>query len=127
MVVAVGTVSTRGWAITPKDKIRELMNNYTESGQSQSIVYRGNIRSMAAAQADHSQNPDALAETVQSDLLALYGNVFGADNVKCNVDWTWVEDSDVRYKLIIELKVTENGSDYDAAQYVYTVNGDATS
>jgi len=127
MVVAVGTVSTRGWAKTPKDKIRELMNHYTESGQSQSIVFRGNIRSMAAAQADHSQNPDALAEQVNADLLALYGNVFGTDNVECNVDWAWVEDSDVKFKLIIELKVTENGKDYDAAQYVYTVNGDATS
>ncbi|MCT7476120.1 hypothetical protein N5V81_14140 [Escherichia coli] len=31
-MIAVGTLSTRGWARTPQEKARELMNHYTESG-----------------------------------------------------------------------------------------------
>ncbi|QXO09462.1 hypothetical protein pEaSNUABM11_00038 [Erwinia phage pEa_SNUABM_11] len=129
MPTAVGTLSTRGWAFTAEDKIRELMNHYTESGASQTVIYRGKIKSLAYTKAMNAQNPDNMATAVQTDLLALYGAVFNdADsiNVECTVDVTYEQDSDVRFNLNINLRVRVNGVWMDAVNYVETVDGETS-
>ena len=118
----VGTLSVRGWAKTPEDRIRELMNHYTESGASQSVIYRGNIKSLAYTRAMLAQQPDAMASQVQADLIALYSSNF--EDVECDVDVTYEEDSDVRFNLNINLRVMYNGAWMDAVNYVETVNGE---
>ncbi|QVW56178.1 hypothetical protein pEaSNUABM6_00042 [Erwinia phage pEa_SNUABM_6] len=124
MVVAVGTLSTRGWAITTGDKITELMNHYTESGFSQSVIYRGNIKSFSYRCAAFAQDPEELASKVQQDLVALYGAVFPAGTeVECTYEY--LADSDVRYRLIISLRVlpVANGDWVDAMRYVNVDKG----
>lgn len=127
MPTAVGTLSTRGWAKTPEDMIRELMNHYTESGFSQSAVYRGQIKSLAYSKAVYAQQPDSMATAVQNDLLSLYGAVFNVGetiNVECSVDVTYETDSDVRFNLNINLRVRYNDVWMDAVNYVETVGGE---
>lgn len=124
MPTGVGTLSLRGWALTPEDMIRELMNHYTESGVSQSVIYRGKIKSLAYTKAVYAQNPEGMASAVQVDLLALFGNVF--DDVECTVDVTYEEDSDVRFNLNIYLRVQYKGTWMDAVNYVETVDGETT-
>ena len=121
MPIAVGTLSTRGWARTPQEKIRELMNHYTESGVSQSIVYAGNIKSMAAQQANYAQDPDGMAAQVKNDLNELYGNIF-PEGVEVDVEPSFLADSTVRFQLNIELRVTDGGKEYDAVRFVHVVN-----
>lgn len=120
---AVGTLSVRGWAKTPEDMIRELMNHYTEAGASQSVIYRGKIKSLAYTKAMLAQSPDAMAEQVKQDLTDLYGVYF--DSVECNVDVTYEADSDVRFNLNIQLSVVYNGVRMDAVNYVETVDGES--
>lgn len=122
MPIAVGTVSTRGWARTPREKIRELMNHYTESGYSQSMLYQGNIKSMAKAQQLFSQDPDGLANQIKKDLEWLYGNVF-PEGVEVQTSWEFLNGSDVRYRINIALRVMSGGEWIDVERYVETENG----
>lgn len=118
---AVGTLSVRGWAKTPEDMIRELMNHYTEAGASQSVIYRGKIKSLAYTKAMLAQQPDTMADQVKQDLLDLYGQYF--DDPQCTVDVTYDTDSDVRFNLNIQLSVVYKGVRMDAVNYVETVDG----
>ncbi|ENC1563158.1 hypothetical protein ABKB65_000943 [Salmonella enterica subsp. enterica serovar Bareilly] len=120
-MIAVGTLSTRGWARTPQEKARELMNHYTESGYSQSVVYRGNIKSLAYTQAVFAQDPDGMVAQIKMDLESLYGNVFPA-GVEVETSWEFLKDSDVRYRIFISVRVQEvaDGEWYDVERYVDT-------
>lgn len=119
--IVVGSLSVRGWAATPEEKIREVMNNYTEAGFSQSVIYQGNVKSLEHARFRTEQDMDALKREVKNDLVALYGNVF-PEGVEVNADVQQQEDSDVRYILYIEVKVTEQGQSYSAEKYVNVEN-----
>lgn len=120
MKIVVGTVSTRGWAKTPEEKIHGIMNNYTESGYSQSVIYRGNIRSLAYAEQSLSQDPDAMAAKIAEDLTALYGAVF-PEGCDVNVTWSWEENSNTRFNVQMAISVVENGKRYDASRYITAV------
>ncbi|QVW55180.1 hypothetical protein pEaSNUABM29_00136 [Erwinia phage pEa_SNUABM_29] len=118
-MIAVGTLSTRGWARTPQEKIRELMNHYTEAGYSQSVIYQKNVKSLAYTQAVFAQDPDGMANQIKTDLENLYGNVF-PEGVEVETSWDYMPDSDVRFRIYIALRVSEQGVWYDAERYVET-------
>ena len=111
----VGTVSTRGWAITPEERIREIINHFTESGYSQSVIYRGNIKSLSYLRASYMEDPVALAEAVRDSLKELLTNVFGAEGGVVDVEVTTESDrqSEVVYVLVISAMVTIDGNRYD--------------
>lgn len=111
----VGTVSTRGWAITPEERIRELINHFTESGFSQSVIYRGKIKSLSYLRASYSDDPAALADAVRESLTELLQNVFGAEGGTVEVEASTEPDgqSEVVYALVITALVTINGIRYD--------------
>ncbi len=119
--IVVGSLSVRGWAVTPEEKIREVMNNYTEAGFSQSVIYQGNIKSLEHARFRTEQDMDALKREVKNDLLSLYGNIF-PEKVEVNTDVVAQEESDVRFTLFIEVKVTSQGQTYSAEKYVNVEN-----
>ena len=119
--IVVGTLSTRGWATTAEEKIREVMNNYTEDGFSQSIIYQGNIKSLEHARFRTEQDPEALRSEVKKDLLSLYGNIF-PDGVQVNTFIQEDPESDIRLKLIIEVQVTEGTEQYSIEKYVEVEN-----
>lgn len=119
MPIVVGTLSTRGWARTAKEQIRELMNHYTEAGFSQSQIYQGNVKSLAKSMQLYPQDPEGLAAQVKDDLTSLYGNVF-PEGVEVNTNWEYLQDSDVRYRINISLRVMKNGEWIDAERYVET-------
>ncbi|MGL5397244.1 MAG: hypothetical protein ACRDBQ_18505 [Shewanella sp.] len=120
MGIVVGRLSTLGWATTLKEKFNAVMDNYTESGYSQSVLYRGNVKSYAHALAMYSQDPESLAFQVQSDLLSLYKSVFpyGAEvEVVAQADG---DETSIRYKIVISVRVREtpDGQWYDASSYI---------
>lgn len=116
-MIAVGTLSTRGWAKTTSEKITELMNHYTEAGWSQSVIYRGNIKSYAFTVAQYYQQPEMLCSQVETDLLRLFGNVF-TEGVEVEARYEFVQDSDIRFNVIISLRVKVNGEWVDATRSV---------
>lgn len=124
MVDAVGTLSVRGWATTVKDKITEIMNHYTEAGRSQSVIYRGNIKSYSYACALYAQNPDLLTRQVERDLTTLYGNLFPA-GVEVDCTYSYLTDSTVRYRIIISFRVlpTADGTWVDGVRYIEVDKG----
>lgn len=122
MGIAVGTVSTRGWARTTKEKITELMNHYTEAGYSQSVVYRDNIKSYAFACAQYAQQPDLLADQVTSDLTRLFGNVF-PEGVQVDTSYQFIDSNEIKYRIVISLRVMENGEWYDATRAINVNKG----
>ncbi|ANZ48877.1 hypothetical protein HOV30_gp027 [Erwinia phage Derbicus] len=119
--IVVGTLSTRGWAVTAEEKIREVMNNYTEAGFSQSVLYQGNIKSLEHARFRTEQDMDALRSEVKKDLESLYGNIF-PDGVLVNTQVIQEDESDVRYRLYIEVEVTEGENRYSIEKYVNVEN-----
>ncbi|QXO09748.1 hypothetical protein pEaSNUABM38_00026 [Erwinia phage pEa_SNUABM_38] len=119
--IVVGTLSTRGWAVTAEEKIREVMNNYTEAGFSQSVLYQGNIKSLEHARFRTEQDMDALRSEVKKDLESLYGNIF-PDGVLVNTQVVQEDESDVRYRLYIEVEVTEGENRYSIEKYVNVEN-----
>ena len=119
MAIAVGTVSTRGWAKTPRERIREMMNHYTEAGYSQSQIYQGNVRSLAKAKQMFAQDPDGLANRVKTDLTALYEHIF-PEGGEVETTWEYLPDTDVRYRIIIQARVMSGGVWYDVERYVET-------
>ena len=119
MAIAVGTVSTRGWAKTPRERIREMTNHYTEAGYSQSQIYQGNVRSLAKAKQMFAQDPDGLANRVKTDLTALYEHIF-PEGVEVETAWEYLPDTDVRYRIIIQARVMSGGVWYDVERYVET-------
>lgn len=123
MVIAVGTISTRGWAKTTKDKITELMNHYTEAGYSQSQIYRDNIKSYSFACAQYAQQPDLLASQVEADLKRLFGAVF-PEGVQAEASYQFLDDNEIRYRIIISLRVMADGEWYDATRSVNVNKGE---
>lgn len=124
MGIVVGRLSTLGWATTLQDKFNAVMNNYTEAGYSQSVLYRGNIKSYAHALAMYSQDPESLAAQVKADLLTLYKSVFpyGAET---DVNIQYDDDSEIKYTVAISVRVREypDGPWQDGVRYL-EVNGE---
>lgn len=115
MVIAVGTVSTRGWARTTKEKITELMNHYTEAGYSQSVIYRDNIKSYSWSCAQYAQQPDLLAQQVEADLRRLYGNVF-PEGAEAEASYQFIDANQLKYRIVISVRVMVNGEWFDATK-----------
>lgn len=115
VTTVVGTLSTRGWARTPEEKIRELINHFTESGYSQSVLYKGSIKSLSYLRAAYIEDPTALAEEVQKSLTTLLRNVFFEPDSVVEVEVTSEADrgSEVIYRLVITARVTVAGQKYD--------------
>lgn len=122
MVVAVGTLSTRGWAKTTKEQVTELFNHYTESGHSQSVIYRDNIKSYAFTLAQYYQHPELMTSQIETDLRNLFSSIF-PEGVDVTSTWKWDTDSDVRYVITIALRVMRNGEWYDATRSVNVDKG----
>ena len=115
VTTVVGTLSTRGWARTPEEKIRELINHFTESGYSQSVLYKGSIKSLSYLRAAYIEDPTALAEEVQKSLTTLLRNVFFEPDSVVEVEVTSEADrgSEVVYRLVITARVPVAGQKYD--------------
>lgn len=117
-VGVVGRLSTQGWAITPEDKINAVFVNYQEAAESSSVLFRGNVLSLAYAQVMCDNDHDLLARRVLSDLNTILTHVFPEG---VSLDVTAVKNElNSRYDLEIVGSVTENNVVYNISRYVTT-------
>ncbi len=111
--IVVGRLSTKGWAKTTPDKMRQALKNYESAAYSQSTIFAGKIVSWPYAQQRAIDDPDTLVTIVQRDLLNLYSSIFSNGEVEVNVGWEWTDDREVVYTLIIGIEVRINGASFD--------------
>lgn len=111
--VVVGRLSTKGWAKTVPDKMRQALRNYESAAFSQSTVFAGKIVSWPYAQQRAIDDPDTLVTIVQRDLLTLYSSIFSNGEVEVTVGWEWVDENKVVYILTIAVNVRIGEESYD--------------
>lgn len=111
--VVVGRLSTKGWAKTVPDKMRQALRNYESAAYSQSTVFAGKIVSWPYAQQRAIDDPDTLVTIVQRDLLTLYSSIFSNGEVEITVGWEWVDENKVVYILTIAVNVRIGEESYD--------------
>lgn len=118
MGIVVGRLSVgKGWGKTPEEKIKEKISHYCNSGYSQSVIYRRNVRSLSKERQRNAGDLDGLVSSVIEDLTFILTNVF---RVKPEVKaWTETDPShEGLYILFMSAEVTINGVTYDASNYV---------
>ncbi len=118
--IVVGRLSTKGWAKTTPDKMRQILQNYESAAYSQSTIFAGKILSWPYAQQRAIDDPDTLVTIVQRDLLNLYSSIFSNGEVEVNVAWEWADDREVVYTLIIGIEVRINGESFDLKDVLKT-------
>lgn len=117
MVNAVGTLSTRGWAVVPEHKIAEAFKHFSEAGYSQTTIYRGSIKSLSYIRKQYAGMPEDMASAVVTSLTELLENIFGTGNARVTCDPIYEDDGPV-FTLAISAQVVENGVTYDAADQI---------
>lgn len=111
MVKAHGTLSTRGWLITPEARLERLLTEYECANPSQTLIYRGSVSSLQATAQRVGTEPDALSAAIQDDLERKVSRCFperpGVVEVNCLLN----REED---KVTIEIGITvyENNTPY---------------
>ena len=111
--IVVGRLSTKGWAKTVPDMMRQALVNYDSSAYSQSTVFAGKVVSWPYAQQRANGDPDVLVNLVQNDLDNLYRNIFSNGEVNVSVGWEWEDEREVIYLLTIEIEVRIDEQSFD--------------
>tara|TARA_Y100001960_G_scaffold61541_1_gene64341 strand:- start:27418 stop:27792 length:375 start_codon:yes stop_codon:yes gene_type:complete len=111
--IVVGRLSTKGWAKTVPDKMRQALQNYESSAYSQSTVFAGKIVSWPYAQQRANDDPEVLVSLVQRDLDNLYRSIFSNGEVNVSVGWEWEDEKEVIFLLTIEIEVRVDGQSFD--------------
>lgn len=111
--VVVGRLSTKGWAKTVPDKMRQALRNYESAAYSQSTIFAGKIVSWPYAQQRAIDDPDTLVTIVLRDLQTLYSSIFSNGEVNVEVDWEWADEKQVLYTLVISINVRIGEDSYD--------------
>lgn len=111
--VVVGRLSTKGWAKTVPDKMRQALRNYESAAYSQSTIFAGKIVSWPYAQQRAIDDPDTLVTIVLRDLQTLYSSIFSNGEVNVVVDWEWADEKQVLYTLVISINVRIGEDSYD--------------
>lgn len=111
--VVVGRLSTKGWAKTVPDKMRQALRNYESAAFSQSTIFAGKIVSWPYAQQRAIDDPDTLIEIVKKDLTTLYSSIFSNGEVNVDVGWEWQDDKKIIYTLTIAINVRIGEESYD--------------
>lgn len=86
-----GTLSTRGWLYTPEARLDRMLEEYVLANPSQTLFYRGRIRSLIATIRLVGTDPDKLATAIREDLSAKAAINFperdgGRTEVVCQLD-----------------------------------------
>lgn len=111
--VVVGRLSTKGWAKTVPDKMRQALRNYESAAFSQSTIFAGKIVSWPYAQQRAIDDPDTLIEIVKKDLTTLYSSIFSNGEVNVDVGWEWQDEKKIIYTLTIAINVRIGEESYD--------------
>lgn len=120
MTKARGTLSSRGWLLTPEARLDRLMTEYMVANPSQSLFYYGKVRSFISTINRVGKDPDRLASAIQSDLTEAAMRCFPENQlveVSCTTD-----DYGVEVTINIAITVYENGVAYELNRVLSTTN-----
>lgn len=113
----IPTLSSKGYAKTPEEKLDAVLLYYQTLNPSMTVRYKGKIRSLQNAiweAGTRADSMEVLARIVKSDLTTILGNNFPEGT---SVDVTAIQNSEdsADYDLRIGATVIEKGKEYDLA------------
>lgn len=112
-----GTLSTRGWARTPEARIDQTLTDYLCANPSQTIFYRGIVKSLQSDIFSSGSNVDLLCQYVQKSLGDMYARQFPENST---VEVTYIPDQTRPDKVDLQISVLvyDNGRPYDLARVI---------
>lgn len=116
------TLSRKGWLDGVAERADRQLAYYLASNASQTMLYRGNVRSLQATVQAYNNDATRLKSAVESDLTALYLAVFDAVSVNVTVTDT-ATDGSYRYNIAMDVVLTEAGQNYQLGNVIQTING----
>lgn len=131
MARARGTLSTRGWLLTPEARLDRMLEEYVLANPSQTLFYRGVIRALTATIQAVGNDPDRLSDAIKTDLTNKAKMCFperdgGLVKVECVVN---PNTNDITIE--IAMTVYEDGKAYslnevlaNASSYAKTTDAD---
>jgi hypothetical protein len=118
----VPTFTLSGWVKTPEERIDRIILYYTNTNPSQTLRYNGHVVSLQSAIFRAGDSMDQLARIVAKDLTFVFTNNF-PEGATVTVEAHAIDDSG-RHNLEIEVVVTDNGKQYNAAQTLTRIDSD---
>lgn len=114
------TLSTDGWVTEPKKRLDRIIAYYLASNPSQTLLFKGRVRSLQNAIREAGNNYDVLSTIIRNDLSSILGNNFPEGNT---VDVTYNEIStNGQINVNILANVKDNGIVYDLSAAVNDIN-----
>jgi len=110
----IPTLSSKGWAVTPEERIDAILAYYQALNPSMTNRYRGKVFSLQSAIWRGGMNMDTVANNVQVDLTTILTNNFpeGAEVTTTAVP---IDEDGATYNLNIAATVVSDGRSYDMA------------
>lgn len=116
------TVSRKGILRGIAEKADRKLAYYMTSDASQSILYKGSVRSLQSTVQQKGGDRLALEEAVQKDMEALYSGLY--DEVTANIsvkEQAW--DGSQRFDIQIDVIITQDGVRYSLGRLIQSING----
>lgn len=117
----VPTLSTVGWVNTVDKKADVILGHFFLSDYSQSVLYKGNVKSLPYIIAELSNKPLLLKARIYESLVSLMQPFFEQVQIDVAVEEDKLDDS--KLTITISATVFERGVSYDMA---YLVNAKDT-
>lgn len=121
----IPTVSTSANVTDPLEGMSEIWKDYMASEYSQTILYRGRVKSLPYLVMTISEET-ALRQQIIEDLEFLYKCHYEAVDVMVEVDETEAADNLTqelsRYRVSVSIRVTEGNKHYDLAHALRVQN-----
>lgn len=116
----VPTLSEDGWVTTPAGKVDKLLSYAYLSQASQSVLYNGNIVSVAKILAQHGTDEHGLKEELEAGFIKLMSGYF--DSVEATVSVTPDRDKPTNLTINIQIYVVDDGYTYSAGHLLTTLD-----
>jgi len=118
----VPTLSSKGWAKSPEERIDKIMLYYNALNPSQTLRYKGNVLSLQYAIYRAGDDMDALARYVETDLTDILKRNFPEGHT-VSVNAVQIDGTET-YDIQCTLTVTSDGKRYDVANVIASIDSD---
>lgn len=117
----VPSLSGKGFLTEPYDKADELMSNFFKTKDSQSIIYKGQLTSLAALIQKATGKPDLLISSVNAAIQTMFNRHFDSSIVSVKiVDNN--DSNDNRFDLQVSIEFTQQGKPYNIGRLASVVD-----
>lgn len=105
------TLDSTGWLTKPEAKADAVMLGYLQANYSQSVLFKGKVRSFQHTLQQTQHDIATLERTVKEDLAEIYGAYFDLAETQCRVrePGKAYTGSDAKFDIELSVDVIQNG------------------